>query len=102
MNHITGLTQHFYGSASKEFLATKCYIGNFMQPIYRSKKRRVIKKLNKIIMIQNLSCSPPKPIMKFSGINVGFMSLNLEKEEDEDQEMQSTREYLKLRCSHAP
>jgi hypothetical protein len=39
--------------------------------------------------------------MKFSAINVGFMDLNLKKEEDGDQEMQPLKKYLKLRSSHA-
>jgi hypothetical protein len=51
MNKITALTRHFYGSASKEFLAANCPIGDFMQPIYGEEKRRIIRKLGKLMML---------------------------------------------------
>ena len=59
MNNVTDLNNHFYGSASKGFLATKSKIGDFMQPICRKDKKRIRKKLEKIMMLQNLSDSPP-------------------------------------------
>jgi hypothetical protein len=81
MSNIPGLEQHLYGSASKEFLATKCKIGDFLQPIYWKEKKRIKRELEEMMMIRNLSVRPPKPISKIAGTDIGFGIFNKKKEE---------------------
>ena len=76
MDNLTDLNNHFYGSASKGFLAVKSKIGDFMHPICRKDKKRIRKKLEKIMMLQNLSDSPPRPIIKIAGMDIGFGRFN--------------------------
>ena len=102
MNNITGLTQHFYGSASKGLLAKRCAIACFRKPVYWNKKRRMIKKLKKMMMVENLLASPPKPIMEVPGIRFSLINFKLKREGDEAHGIQPLRKKFKVRNPHLP